>query len=637
MKNKATEILSLDRMLLQIVRRQLLLPLLVIWIATICGTGYFFMQMIVHHQQQVVNSMTRMAENNLDNGVQILEAAARAADNSAPNDTAVFMQSTWEAYKYFDTIYCLDSNSKVVLMAPHNAMYAGLDMSNMPDFKNSAEQNGVHISRPFISLRTGCPTVYLVRRLSRGGCVVGELNLSFFQLSVTGNSSVFEENSVFILDQSGTLIAHSQLDLVRQQINMSQLEIFRKGLKGDAADIYECMGTMYLGNAAKISQVGWVIVDQAPVLVLIRPYIITFTIIVFSIFLIWLALVWSFRKELQQNVALPLVQLSHSTNALAAGNYNKVSKLVSAPNTFAELNKVTEDFLSMSNTLEMRQAALLEAQEELETRVDQRTADLSKANLSLSLEITERKNIEEQLKLKNQELIKAYAELENAQAQVIYQEKMASIGQIAAAVAHEIRNPLTTVRGYLQLMGRKKQYQGYQEQLSIMIEEIDRANAIIREYLFLSREKVANLRGQSLNAIIECLLPLIQAAANEAKVLIKLELGEMKDLLLDENEIRQLLLNLVRNSIDAMPLGGEVIIRTVQKENYGVLSVSDQGSGIPPHVLNKLGTPFITTKDTGTGLGLPMCYQIVDRHKAKIEIETSTEGTTFMISFPYLP
>ncbi|MCE5287548.1 MAG: hypothetical protein LLG02_17140 [Pelosinus sp.] len=636
MRKKASEFLSLDRMLLQIVQRWMFLPLLIIWIATIGVAGYFFMQMIIHNQQRVVYSMTRMVEQNLDNGVRILEAAARAAENSAPNDAAVFIESTWEANKYFDAIYRLNNNSKIVLMVPYNTMYIGLDMSNMPDFKDSG-QNGVYISKPFISLRTGCPTVYLVRRLSDGGCMVGELNLSFFQLAVTGNSSVLEGNSIFIVDESGSLIAHSQLDLVRQQINMSQLEIFRKGLKGDAADIYEYTGTMYLGNAAKIPRVGWVIVDQAPILVLIRPYIITFTIFILAMVLIWLALVWSFRKQLQQNVAAPLVQLSHSTNALAAGNYSKVSELVSRPSSFVELDKVADDFLSMSSTLEMRQAALLEAQEELETRVDQRTADLSKANLSLSSEITERKCIEEQLKQKNQELIKAYAELENAQAQVIYQEKMASVGQIAAAVAHEIRNPLTTVRGYLQLMSRKNIYQDNKEQLTLMIEEIDRANAIIREYLFLSREKVANRTSQSLNTIIEWLLPLIQAAANEANVAIKLELAKMQNLLLDENEIRQLMLNLVRNSIDAMPLGGEVVIRTLQKENCGVLVISDQGSGIPPKVLSKLGTPFITTKDTGTGLGLPMCYQIAERHKAKIEIETSTAGTTFSISFPCLP
>lgn len=214
-------------------------------------------------------------------------------------------------------------------------------------------------------------------------------------------------------------------------------------------------------------------------------------------------------------------------------------------------------------------------------------------------------------------------------------DRMNVVGSMAATVAHEIRNPMTTVRGYLQVMGRREKYQEDKEIFKLMIAEIDRANTIIKEYLSLSREKRANLEKNSLNAIIEALYPLIQADANSAKIFLTLNLGTIPDLLLDENEIRQLLLNLVRNSIEAMPNGGNLAIHTFQEENYVVLAVSDQGSGIPSDILDKLGTPFITTKDTGTGLGLPMCYQIVHRHNAKIKISTHHEGTTFLVYFNY--
>ncbi|WP_312339357.1 ATP-binding protein [Anaerospora hongkongensis] len=214
-------------------------------------------------------------------------------------------------------------------------------------------------------------------------------------------------------------------------------------------------------------------------------------------------------------------------------------------------------------------------------------------------------------------------------------DRMNVVGSMAATVAHEIRNPMTTVRGYLQVMGRREKYQEDKEIFKLMIAEIDRANTIIKEYLSLSREKRANLEKNSLNAIIEALYPLIQADANSAKIFLTLNLGTIPDLLLDENEIRQLLLNLVRNSIEAMPNGGNLAIHTFQEENYVVLAVSDQGSGIPSEILDKLGTPFITTKDTGTGLGLPMCYQIVHRHNAKIKISTHHEGTTFLVYFNY--
>ncbi len=212
-------------------------------------------------------------------------------------------------------------------------------------------------------------------------------------------------------------------------------------------------------------------------------------------------------------------------------------------------------------------------------------------------------------------------------------DRMNMVGSMAATVAHEIRNPMTTVRGYLQILGRNEKYQTDKEKFELMIEELDRANGIIREYLSLSREKVANLIKCSLNTIIETIFPLIQAYANSSMVYPTLDLSDIPELLLDENEIRQLLINMTRNSIEAMPTGGNLIIRTFLKDNKIVLSISDQGPGIPQHILDDLGTPFITTKDTGTGLGLPLCYQIVHRHNANIKINTSNNGTTFLIYF----
>ncbi|MCC5465462.1 ATP-binding protein [Pelosinus baikalensis] len=207
------------------------------------------------------------------------------------------------------------------------------------------------------------------------------------------------------------------------------------------------------------------------------------------------------------------------------------------------------------------------------------------------------------------------------------------VGNMAVTVAHEIRNPLTTIRGYLQLLEKKNKYQSDKDTFDLMIEEIDKANTIIREYLALSGEKLAHLELCSLNSVIESVFSLLKADAIASKVSIALDLTDIPNLLLDKNEIRQLLLNLVLNSIEAMPLGGKLFIKTFQENNTVNLSIIDQGPGIPPYILNKLGTPFITTKDTGTGLGLPICYQIAHRHDASIDIKTSEQGTSFSIYF----
>ena len=748
---------ALNKMLLQILLNRLFIPLLFVWIIAIAEASHFVLEILIYQQQQEASSLNQMVDRHLDQGCRILDAIARVTENTPPENVTVFMESTWEAYKHFDTIYYLDETHRISLMVPSDQTYLGLDMSNLPDFQQIEGTNSITISRPFISLRTGEPTVYLIRQLSNGGCIVGELNLGTIQHDITDKRGKPGEDSIFILDHVGTVLVYPKSELVKQQTNIGYLELFRKGLDGDTTLIYDYNGKYFLGSATRIERVGWIIICQIPLFTLGSPYVITWGINIIIMLGIWLALVWNLRSQLEQNVVAPLVQLSQSTNALAIGDYSKISKPASMPTVFVELNRLTNDFQRMSTTLQARQAALQESEEryrslfervpiglfrsttegkildanqalidilgfpdynsllgkntisfylnpqdrekwqalakqrpltfyeakvrryddtiiwvrircravwknestilfydgsiedisqykyaqeelrqardELETRVQERTTALAEVNMSLRKEIMERKKFENQLKEKNEELETAYSELKNIQTQIIRQEKMASIGQLAVAVAHEIRNPMTTVRGFLQLMERRPEYLADKANLELMIEEIDRANAIIREYLFLSREKVAHLKNCSLNGIIQSLFPLIQATANNSKVYVSLDLAEIPELLLDENEIRQLLLNLIRNGIEAMPTGGELSIRTFNEAGRVALTISDQGCGIPASILDNLGTPFMTTKDTGTGLGLPMCYQIVNRHNGEIKVCTSPHGTVFSIYF----
>jgi PAS domain S-box-containing protein len=216
-------------------------------------------------------------------------------------------------------------------------------------------------------------------------------------------------------------------------------------------------------------------------------------------------------------------------------------------------------------------------------------------------------------------------------------DRLNLIGEMAASIAHEIRNPMTTVRGFLQIHENKKEYAQYREQYDLMINEIDRANSIITEYLAMAKNKAIDLKVQNLNVIINSLFPLIQANAMYSDKYVQVELSEIPDLLLDEKEIRQLILNLVNNGLDAMLSGGNLTIRTFVDNNEVVLSVQDQGCGISNETLEKIGTPFFTTKDNGTGLGLAVCYSIAARHNAAIIIQTGSNGTTFLIRFGIIP
>lgn len=212
-------------------------------------------------------------------------------------------------------------------------------------------------------------------------------------------------------------------------------------------------------------------------------------------------------------------------------------------------------------------------------------------------------------------------------------ERLNLIGEMAASIGHEIRNPMTAVRGLLQMLASKEDCNKYQGHFKIMIDELDRANSIITEFLSLAKNKSVDLKAIKLNTILRALLPLITANAINVNVDVIFKLEEIPDLVLNENEMYQLILNLVKNGLEAMERGGKLTISTFRDNGEEVLTVQDQGSGINPDLLDKIGTPFFTTKEQGTGLGLAVCYGIAARHNANIKFETGPTGTTFFVRF----
>ncbi|HWI54429.1 MAG TPA: ATP-binding protein, partial [Desulfobacteria bacterium] len=212
-------------------------------------------------------------------------------------------------------------------------------------------------------------------------------------------------------------------------------------------------------------------------------------------------------------------------------------------------------------------------------------------------------------------------------------DRLNLVGQMAAGLGHEIRNPMTTVRGFLQLLANKEEDGRKSEYYDIIIEELDRANGIITEFLSLAKSRLVNLKSASLNKILNSLHPLMTSDAMKQDKRLILKKGDIPNIPLSEKEIPQLIINLVRNAFDASPSGGVVTVGTYAEKGQVVLYVEDEGCGIQSDVLDKLGTPFVTTKDEGTGLGLSVCYSIADKHNAKIDVKTGLEGTTFYVRF----
>ncbi|WP_332696157.1 response regulator [Halalkalibacter lacteus] len=209
-------------------------------------------------------------------------------------------------------------------------------------------------------------------------------------------------------------------------------------------------------------------------------------------------------------------------------------------------------------------------------------------------------------------------------------DRLNSVGEMASGIVHEIRNPMTTIRGFLQM---SKEHPS-PEFVDIMIEELDRAHDILSEFLSISKTDKPKRKPIELNAIIETLFPLLNAKAMYVNKFVRLELDHCPILQLDEGEIRQLLLNLSLNGLDAMSSGGSLTIKTYQKSDEVILAIQDEGCGIKDELLEKIGTPFFSTKTNGTGLGLSICQKVAKRQNAIITIETSERGSTFFVHFP---
>ncbi|MBE3581733.1 MAG: hypothetical protein IMW96_08925 [Thermoanaerobacteraceae bacterium] len=218
-------------------------------------------------------------------------------------------------------------------------------------------------------------------------------------------------------------------------------------------------------------------------------------------------------------------------------------------------------------------------------------------------------------------------------------ERLAMVGELAAGMAHEIRNPLTSIRGFLQLLQGKYDRQGpEQEYFQIMIEELDRINAIIKEFLALARPAQPQLKIADINEVVSEALLLAEQEALMNEVLLEFDKGEDLPLLvLDPLQIKQVILNLVSNAIYAAGPRGYIKVwtRRERMQEMVVIGVEDNGPGIPPDKLEKIFEAFYTTKEHGTGLGLTLSRRMVEGHGGKIEVTSRVgEGSCFKVYLP---
>jgi signal transduction histidine kinase len=214
-------------------------------------------------------------------------------------------------------------------------------------------------------------------------------------------------------------------------------------------------------------------------------------------------------------------------------------------------------------------------------------------------------------------------------------ERLVLAGELASTVAHEVRNPITAIKGFIQLISRRNSSEDNKEIYNLLLGEIDRAENIITEFLAFAKPSKPNFIPMSINEPVNIIFKLMESQASLKNIQIQLSLDKDDPKIHgDSKQLRQVLINIVKNSIEAMENGGNINISTgfSTVSNKVVLTVEDNGSGIPPSVLKRLGEPFITTKERGTGLGLASCFSIIMNHGGTIEVDSDVgRGTIFTI------
>ncbi|WP_342046171.1 PAS domain S-box protein [Bacillus sp. OTU530] len=220
-------------------------------------------------------------------------------------------------------------------------------------------------------------------------------------------------------------------------------------------------------------------------------------------------------------------------------------------------------------------------------------------------------------------------------------EKLAVVGQLATATAHEIRNPLTAMKGFMQLL-KSIENENIQFYVDVMLSEVDRIESITNEFITIAKPQAVKVQPNDLRVLIEQVTIILQPQATVNNVQIRTKFKSDIPLIpCVGSQLKQVFINILKNAIEAMPMGGEILIQIDKPDNHPdqvSICFIDQGCGIPKERIPYLGEPFYSIKEGGIGLGLLICYKIVETHHGKIIIESEVDkGTTVDVTLPIYP
>ncbi len=220
-------------------------------------------------------------------------------------------------------------------------------------------------------------------------------------------------------------------------------------------------------------------------------------------------------------------------------------------------------------------------------------------------------------------------------------QRLAALGRMAAGLAHEIRNPLAGVKGAAQYLQHEQLPTASKEMLQVIIDEVNRLDIVVSQFLDYARPFELQVRPEYVNALVAHALAVLRAQGLPERVVVDEDLaGDIPRVMVDAPRLSQVLLNLLKNALEAMPDGGTLTVRTRTRTGRGgapevEIAIADTGVGIAAEDLDNLFIPFFTTKRGGTGLGLPICQRIVEAHGGELDVTSrSGQGSTFLVRLP---
>ncbi len=310
-------------------------------------------------------------------------------------------------------------------------------------------------------------------------------------------------------------------------------------------------------------------------------------------------------------ITKPIQNLFNAAESVGGGDYSVRLKGIK---TSSEIDTLVNAFNNMIDNIERNNKELQKKNEEILTL----------------LETTRRFN-----ELLESEIAQATREIEEKHRELMNSEKLATIGELATGVAHEVRNPLSGIGLALELMRDETENEEHRQTISDILQEISRLERIVKGLFQLGHPKSLQLIECTPNDIVERALNLVSMKAREKGVLIKRELSCNDQFIVDHEQIEQVVLNLLINGIDATGSFGEVKIGTRSSNGTVEIEVTDTGCGFSDEEMEKILQPFYSTKETGTGLGLAISNRIVEAHRGKLRISSRVgEGSTFIVEIP---